>query len=86
MKCDKCGCETESLAVLADRKGVYITRQKHHGGYVWYINFDAPPETRLTDEQFDGLMTRYDGDTYAAAEAKARAYLEGLDDVREGKK
>jgi hypothetical protein len=90
--CPKCGtpikrCEgcppmpfkakaEEPLAVLADRNGAKIggiSLQKDG----WVINIDLP---HIYDCECVVAPTYY------AAEAKARAYLEGLDDVREGKK
>jgi hypothetical protein len=71
----------EPLAVLADRKGYVITRidGKSDGDYRWAIGI------RFQDEEgIEGNWKGFEAPTYAAAEAKARAYLEGLDDTGKG--
>lgn len=71
----------EPLAVLADRKGVSFevcppSFYVHNVG-VWDIGIGEPKK---------GLYTLFKASTYAEAEAKARAYLEGLPDVeKEGR-
>lgn len=72
--------EVEPLAVLANRKGWWITciRKRPIG---WCINMDS--QENYPDIAEELLNTIY-ADTFSAAEAKARAYLEGLNDVREG--
>lgn len=77
MKCEKCGYETESLAVLADRKGYVISRidGKSDGEYKWAIGM-----TEQDEEGNEGRWKGFEGPTYASAEAKAREYLNGLPD------
>ena len=69
--------EDEPLAVLAARKGVSveITPPSFYVkvGEAWEVGVAEPSK---------GLYTPFDGDTYAEAETKARAYLNGLPDVR----
>lgn len=79
----------EPLAVLADRKGLFIHRigyceypvgwlfhfkQKEYGTYDWGGVKEIP------DENTDNIYE------YPAAESAARAYLNGLDDVKGEKK
>ena len=77
MKCDKCGCETESLAVLADRKGMWVQQINTKGNW-WFDIFENLPEgiDGASPEFTCGMVD------YAAAEAKARAYLSKLPDVK----
>ena len=69
--------EDEPLAVLAARKGVSveITPPSFYVkvGEAWEVGVAEPSK---------GLYTPFDGDTYAAAESKARAYLNNLPDVK----
>jgi hypothetical protein len=65
----------EPLAVLASLRGYYVSRimeRKEH--YTWIINI----EPRIYE--FD--PKHFVAPTYAACEAKARAYLEGLEDKK----
>ena len=84
MKCNKCGAEVrakveEPLEELAKRKGC--------------DKIVISPPTKIINEwdielRFDGLNINPFEDgcaTYAECEAKARAHLEGLDDVKGGK-
>jgi hypothetical protein len=89
MKCFKCGAEVhakvdEPLAVLADRKG-------------WYVQDILPPikacpgwEINLCSKEMNKESVydevNCDAPTYAECEAKARQYLNGLDDVKGEKK
>ena len=72
--------DVEPLAVLAYRKGVsfevcppsfYV-----HNVEVWDIGIGEPKK---------GLYTSFEASTYTACEAKARAYLESLEDVKGGR-
>jgi len=67
----------EPLAVLAER---------HNWPFVYYRRRVNPNDGPYTIELSDGyhIGREFRGDTYALAEAKARAYLEGLDDVKGG--
>lgn len=70
----------EPLAVLADKKGIW---------QVSYQSWKNCPDSlrpsivvlfREKDKDGNEVSKVFTGDTYAAAEAKARAYLESLDD------
>ena len=76
MKCEKCGHETESLAVLADRKGMKlnISRPKNE----WAIGIRAKGDG--TDKK--GPIICYHSYLYEGVEIYVRAYLMGLPDVR----
>ena len=74
--------DVEPLAVLADRKG-------------WYIQDILPPvkacpgwEINLCSKEInkESIYDKFncEAPTYPACEAKARAYLEGLEDVKGG--
>lgn len=67
--------EVEPLAVLADRKGWWLSRARHYPDR-WVLNFDSLSMSPVPC----GLDSPVIADTYAAAEDLARAYLEGLDD------
>ena len=71
----------EPLAVLADRKGYVISRidGRSDGDYKWAIGM-----TFQDEEGNEGKWKGFEAPTYAAAEAKARKYLESLPD-KEGK-
>jgi hypothetical protein len=69
----------EPLAVLADRKGVSveITPPSFYQteGEGWDIGVAVP---------WEGILYPFDSPTYAECEAKARAYLNGLEDRKGG--
>ncbi len=68
----------EPLAVLAEQKGCWVSRSRHLKDR-WVINLDTL-DYNIPDSP------PFISDTYAEAEAKARAYLEGLPDVdKEGR-
>lgn len=67
----------EPLAVLADRKGWWLARARHFPDR-WVLNFDC--ETLDIWTKCEELAKPIVAPTYAAAEAAARKYLEGLED------
>jgi len=69
----------EPLAVLADRKGWWLSRSRHYPDR-WVLNFDS-----LNPDYYGPLDKPIIAPTYAAAEAKARAYLESLPDGERGR-
>ena len=72
----------EPLAVLADRKGCFLGSQWN--GKEHYIN--PFPGWRIDVIKKDGSWAECcTGDTYPAAEAAAREYLNSLPDKGEGK-
>ena len=73
MKCDKCGCETERLAVLADRKGCSV----EYTGPAFYADQGNPWEVNVVLPTI-GDCHSFEAPTYAECEAKARQYLEAL--------
>ena len=64
----------EPLAVLAEQKGCWVSRSRHLKDR-WVINLDTL-DYNIPDSP------PFISDTYAAAESAARAYLEGLPDVK----
>lgn len=77
----------EPLAVLAYRKGQVVVLEE---GLPSYYNEDKNADRffviRLADKRVPDNWREYRGPTYASAESKARAYLNGLPDVKgEGK-
>lgn len=64
--------ETESLAELADRKGVRLRQSKNEKG-IWFISLRKP-------KSVFGYRTVTTGQPYSEAESKAREYLNGLPD------
>lgn len=70
--------EQEPLAVLADRKGWWVSRAKHFEDR-WVLNFDC--ETLDIWTKCEDLAKPIVSKTYAECEAKARAYLNGLTDA-----
>ena len=80
MKCDKCGCESESLAVFADQHGWFLKDVMYFQvALTWSICL-CRKQSSVNYESFKQIEAR----TYAECEAKARAYLEGLEDVKGG--
>ena len=81
--------EVEPLACLADRKGVnvFIGKYYKNGWWTGEICELAVPDNTVHDgcPMLKVLNELPLLDTYAECEAKARAYLEGLDDVNGGK-
>ena len=78
----------EPLAVLADRKGLEIAKIASYAYPVgWLIHFT---QKRQNTYDWGGVYEIPDKDsdnvyTYTACEAKARAYLESLEDVKGGR-
>ena len=70
--------EVEPLAVLADRKGYYISRIDGNGedSHRWEIGM-----FQFTEEGEEVNWKGFEAPTYAECEAKARAYLNGLPDA-----
>ena len=68
----------EPLAVLADRKGYYISRIDGNGedSHRWEIGM-----FQFTEEGEEVNWKGFEAPTYAECEAKARAYLNGLPDA-----
>ena len=73
-KLDRHSKVEEPLAVLADRKGILRFQYDVYGDNTWSIYLNKDEENgHWTEKEFYSS-------TYAECEAKARAYLEGLDD------
>ena len=82
MKCDKCGCESESLAVFADQHGWFLKDVMYFQvALTWSICL-CRKQSSVNYESFKQIEAR----TYSECEAKARQYLNGLDDVKGEKK
>ena len=86
MKCPQCNHERESLAELADKKGMSIKLIRNAGYPVgWLIHFQPTLAIgtggvhEIPDEESDNVYT------YAEAESLARAYLSALPDTGEDK-
>ncbi len=69
--------EQEPLAVLADRKGWWLSRAKHFPDR-WVLNFDCATLDIWT--KCEDLAKPIIAPTYPAAESAARKFLEGLPD------
>ena len=79
MKCEKCGCESESLALLADRKGFkgVVYDRTNDGAVGPKMYYCTPFKTHP-----DGGDESFEAPTYADCEAKARAWLNGQKDKK----
>jgi polyferredoxin len=71
----------ESIAELADRKGTWP--QITHNKTKWVVDI-FPTNSEGEDESGECSMFYACVDTYPEAEAKARAFLSGLPDKKEG--
>jgi len=68
----------EPLPVLADNEGYWVNANSN--GYIWHIYLGAKGGMGKKEEPW------FEAKTYAAAEAKARQFLESLSDRKEEKK
>lgn len=83
MKCEKCGHESESLAVLADRKGWWIsgiTPPSKPFSSVWQIGLGKGILADGSPDEWEPFK----GETSTEAEARAREYLLSLPDTNKG--
>ena len=71
--------EEVPLAVLADRKGVYIRAIRHYPDAGQWAIYIQELSIWMTSANYG---VEYTGDTYPAAEQAAREYLEKMEDVK----
>ena len=69
----------EPLAVLADRKGMYIRAIRHYPDAGQWAIYIQELSIWMTSANYG---VEYTGETYAAAEQAAREYLEKMEDVK----